>query len=223
MSMLKIAITDDHLLFRKSLRLLIDSFENMQVVAEASNGKELIEKLNAVSVDIILLDLQMPEMNGFETLKEIRLLYPGIKTLVLTHLNEIDAIKKIVTSGAHGYFTKNTPPKELEVAIWKLEDNGFYFEKELASVIHDVLTDPGLQLPESKQPEFTERELEIILLIAQGLRAKEIAETLFISTKTVNAHKQNIQQKYNFDNMMSAILYCVHRKIIDIETLTFNK
>ena len=125
--MLRIAITDDHTLFRKSLSLLISSFKNMQVVIEASNGIELLDKLQTIPVDILLLDLQMPEMDGFETYKEVKELYPNIKTLVLTLMNETDTIKKVVKMGVQGYFTKNTPPKELEDAIWKLKDDGFYF------------------------------------------------------------------------------------------------
>lgn len=121
--------------------------------------------------------------------------------------------------GVQGYFTKNTPPKELEDAIWKLKDNGFYFEKNLSAVITEILNNPDLKLVENKEINFTERELEIIELTAQGLKAKEIADTLSISTKTVNTHKQNIQQKYNFDSMMSAILYCIHQKIIDFNTI----
>lgn len=217
--MLRIAITDDHTLFRKSLELLINSFENMQVVAEASNGIELLDKLQTVSVDILLLDLQMPEMDGFETYEKVKESYPKIKTLVLTLMNETDTIKKVVKMGVQGYFTKNTPPKELENAIWKLKDDGFYFEKNLSAVITEILNNSDLKQTENQEINFTDRELEIIELTAQGLKAKEIADTLFISTKTVNTHKQNIQQKYNFDSMMSAILYCIHQKIIDFNTI----
>lgn len=92
--MLRIAITDDHTLFRKSLELLINSFKNMQVVVKASNGIELLEKLQTTPVDILLLDLQMPEMDGFETSQKVKELYPKIKTLVLTLMNETDTIKK---------------------------------------------------------------------------------------------------------------------------------
>lgn len=217
--MLRIAITDDHTLFRKSLSLLINSFENMQVVAEASNGIELLDKLQTVSVDILLLDLQMPKMDGFETCKKVKELYPNIKTLVLTLMNETDTIKKVVKMGVQGYFTKNTHPKELEDAIWKLEDDGFYFENNLSAVIIEILVNFDLKQVVNKEIYFTVRELAIIELSAQGIKAKEIADTLYISTKTVNTHKQNIQQKYNFDSMMSAILYCIHYKIINFDKI----
>ncbi|SEM65238.1 DNA-binding response regulator, NarL/FixJ family, contains REC and HTH domains [Chryseobacterium taichungense] len=187
----------------------------MEVVVEASNGIQLLKKLETNQVDVLLLDLQMPEMDGFETCQKIKELYPNIKTLVLTLMNETDTIKRVVKMGVQGYFTKNTPPKELEDAIWKLEENGFYFEKSLASVINEILDNLETNI-EDKEIQFTERELEIITLTAQGLKSKDVADTLHISTKTVNTHKQNIQNKYNFDNMMTAILYCVKQKIIKI-------
>jgi len=217
--MLRIAITDDHTLFRKSLGLLVNSFKNMQVVIEASNGIELLEKLQNTPVDILLLDLQMPEMDGFETSLKIKELYPKIKTLVLTLMNETDIIKKIVNMGVQGYFTKNTPPKELEEAIWKLESDGFYFEKSLTKVFQEILKNTPSQPSSQEEIIFTKRELEVILLTAKGLKAKEIADTLFISTRTVNTHKQNIQQKYHFDSMMTAILYCIQQNIIDLNTI----
>jgi DNA-binding NarL/FixJ family response regulator len=217
--MLRIAIIDDHTLFRKSLGLLINSFKNMRVVAEASNGVELLDKLQTVSVDILLLDLQMPEMDGFETTLKLKELYPCIKILVLTLMNETETIKKVVNMGVHGFFTKNTPPKELEDAIWKLQDDGFYFEKSLSTVINEVFNNAESKVITQKKVNFTEREIEIIHLTAQGLKANQIAKKLFISTRTVNTHKQNIQQKYHFDSMMSAILYCIHQNIIDFKTI----
>lgn len=218
--MLQIAITDDHTLFRKSLKMLINSFENMEVILEAANGIELLERLESRIPDILLLDLQMPEMDGFDTCVKVKEKYPGIKILVLTLLNESETIKKVVKMGVQGYFTKNTPPSELENAIWNLKDDGFYFENSLAVAIEEILNNSTSTIERSQKICFTERELEIIMLTAKGLRAKEIADTLFISAKTVNAHKQNIQQKYDFDSMMSAIIYCIHQNIINLTDIS---
>ncbi len=218
--MLQIAITDDHTLFRKSLKMLINSFENMEVILEAANGIELLERLETRIPDILLLDLQMPEMDGFDTCVKVKEKYPGIKILVLTLLNESETIKKVVKMGVQGYFTKNTPPSELENAIWNLKDDGFYFENSLAVAIEEILNNSTSTIERSQKIRFTERELEIIMLTAKGLKAKEIADTLFISAKTVNAHKQNIQQKYDFDSMMSAIIYCIHQNIINLTDIS---
>lgn len=216
--MLRIAITDDHTLFRKSLALLIRDFEDMEVVLEAGNGVELLEKLKTTPVDILLLDLQMPVMDGFETFKNVRQQYPHIKTAILTLRKDADAIRDVIKMKVHGYFTKNTPPKELEDAIWNLKDNGFHSEQGLASIIKEVQANLDIDF-DSMEIHFTDRELDIIKLTAQGVKPKDIADMLNISPKTVNAHKQNIQQKYNFPDMIPAILYCTKIGIIDLDEI----
>jgi DNA-binding NarL/FixJ family response regulator len=160
----------------------------------------------------------MPVMDGFETYQNIKERFPHIKTAILTLMRDTDTIKKVIRMGAQGYFTKNTPPKELEDAIWNLKDNGFYFEQGLASVIDEIKVNLNVDI-ESLEIQFTERELEIIELTAKGVKPKDIANKLSISTKTINAHKQNIQRKYNFPDMMSAILYCVKYGIIDLNKI----
>jgi DNA-binding NarL/FixJ family response regulator len=214
--MLRIAIADDHTLFRKSLYLLINSFEGVEVVAKAGNGFELLEVLATVEADILLLDLQMPQMDGFSTCEKIKALYPKLKIMILTQLDDAETIRQVLKMGVQGYFTKNTAPKELEDAIWKLQDDGFYFEKNLTSIVHEIQNNGSLKFNEKQEVIFTAREKEILSLTAMGYKAKEIADRLFISTKTVNAHKQNIQQKYGFETMMSAIMYCIHHRIISV-------
>lgn len=175
--MLRIAITDDHKLFRKSLALLIRDFKDMEVVLEASNGVELLEKLKTTPVDILLLDLQMPVMDGFETFKNVRQQYPHIKTVILTMRKDADEIRDVIKMKAHGYFTKNTPPKELEDAIWNLKDNSFHSEQGLATIIKEVQASLEIDL-DSMEIDFTDRELDIIKLTAQGVKPKEIADML---------------------------------------------
>lgn len=220
--MLRIAITDDHTLFRKSLGMLVNSFADMQVVLEASNGLELLEKLQNTAADILLLDLQMPEMDGFETARRIKERYPEMKILILTLMSETDIIDRVIKIGVNGYFTKNTPPLELEHAIWNLSHDGFYFEDSLSTVINKILNNSEAGNVTKETINFTERELEIIKLTAEGFKAREIAETLYISPKTVNNHKQNIQNKYPFDSMMSVILYCLNNRLIDVD-LNYSK
>jgi DNA-binding NarL/FixJ family response regulator len=221
--MLRIAITDDHTLFRKSLGMLLNSFNNMQVVLEAANGIELLEKLETTTVDILLLDLQMPTMDGFESSKLVKEKYPHIKILILTLMSGTDIIEKVINLGVNGYFTKNTPPNELENAIWNLKEDGFYFEDSLSQVINKILSTTDNQTVKESEVIFTERELEIIKLTAEGFKAREISEKLFISPKTVNNHKQNIQKKYKFESMMTAILYCINHNLIDVNLTAVKK
>jgi len=221
--MLRVAITDDHTLFRKSLGMLVNSFVDMQVVLEADNGSELLEKLQNTPADILLLDLQMPEMDGFETAKRIKERYPEMKILILTLMSETDIIDRVIKMGVNGYFTKNTPPNELENAIWNLSNDGFYFEDSLSTVINKILSDPETETIPAETINFTERELEIIKFTADGFKAREIAEALYISPKTVNNHKQNIQNKYQFESMMTAILYCLNNQLIDVDLNSSKK
>lgn len=217
--MLQIAIADDHALFRKSLKLLIGSFENMEVVAEASNGIELLEKLTTATADILLLDLQMPEMDGFETCNKINALYPNIKILILTLISEEDTIKKIMNMRVNGYFTKNTNPHELEKAIWELEDNGFYFEKSLTAVVENILKNQTKT--ESSVPvSITDREMEIIRLVVKEFSGKEIADKLGISLKTVEVHKRNLMEKTNAKNFIGVITYALSNQLIFITELS---
>lgn len=215
--MLRIAIADDHVLFRKSLKLLINSFENMEIVTEATNGIELLEKLQTVTADILLLDLQMPEMDGFETCNKINERYPDIKILVLTLISEEDTIRKIMSMGVNGYFTKNTDPHELEKAIRKLDDNGFYFEKSLTVVIENILNNYPNTNEESIS--ITDREMEIIRLAVKEYSGKEIADQLGISLKTVEVHKRNLMEKTNAKNFIGVITYALSNQFIFINEL----
>lgn len=214
--MLKIAITDDHTLFRKSLSLLIKDYKDMEVVLEASHGVELLEKLKEVNaVDILLLDLQMPVMDGFATAKKIKENYPDIKILILTLMNDVDTIARVLQLDVHGFFTKNTHPNELQQAIWNLKDEGLYIEKSLQPLMIEATSSPKFNLSKTYGNfDFTEMEFKIIDQTAQGLKAKEIADALNISPRTVEVHKQNILKKNGFNSMMTVIAYCYHNKII---------
>lgn len=216
--MLRIAIADDHQLFRKSLSLLVNSFEGMQVVLEASNGKELLKQLKTTAIDILLLDLQMPVMDGFSTAPEITKHYPEIKILVLTLLNEKDVIKKVMELGVQGYFTKNTDPNELKNAILKLNDYGFYFEHDLALVVQDIINNSSTI--KSPQPvAITEREMQVIHLVIKEYKSDEIAKKLNISSRTVEKHKRNLMNKTNSKNFIGVITYALLHDFLSIDDI----
>ncbi len=219
--MLRIAITDDHTLFRKSLGLLINSFDGMQVILEAENGAELLERLKHTQVDILLLDLQMPVMDGFETSKILQTEYPAIKTLVLTQLNERDTISRVLKSGVQGFFTKNTDPIELQNAINKLNNNGFYFENSFASIIHGIAKEMEINnaaIPENKSL-FSAREHEILRLTLKEYSGSSIGEMLNISPKTVEKHKANLMEKTGAQNFIGVITYALQHELISIDDL----
>ncbi|RYD98172.1 MAG: response regulator transcription factor [Sphingobacteriales bacterium] len=218
--MLRIAITDDHTLFRKSLGLLINNFDGMQVILEAQNGAELLEGLKHTKVDILLLDLQMPVMDGFETSKILQTEYPAIKTLVLTQLNERDTISRVLKSGVQGFFTKNTDPIELKNAINKLNNNGFYFENSFASIIHGIAKEMEINSAVSEnKPLFSAREHEILRLTLKEYSGSSIGEMLNISPKTVEKHKANLMEKTGAQNFIGVITYALQHEIISIDDL----
>ncbi len=215
--MLRIAITDDHTLIRKSLILLVGSFEDVEVVIEAGNGIELLEKLQTQTVDILLLDLQMPEMDGFETSSKINELYPDVKILVLTFRDEVDTIKKLIQLGVQGYFTKNTAPSELKNAIMKINDGGFYFEKSLTAIVQNILDDAP-KTPKAKELLiFTDRELDIVRLTLKEYSGIQIANKLCISPKTVEKHKRNLMEKIGAKNFIGVITYALIHDFLSLK------
>lgn len=206
--MIRIALVDDHALFRKSLKLLITHFEGMEVVLEAANGVELLEKLKTTLVDVVLLDLQMPVMDGFETGKQLRALYPDLKIVVLTLLNDADSISKTLEWGADGYLTKKTDPLVLKNALETVDEAGCYLDEEVATALGALNEETVATV------DFTCRELQIIQLTAQEFSAKEIAMELGISYRTVETFKNGLIQKTDSKNFMGVVLYALKHKMI---------
>jgi len=219
--MLRIGIADDHLLFRKSLSLLVNSFEGMSVVVEAENGQQLISKVIDQPVDVVLLDIQMPVMNGYETCKKLLTRFPDLKVMVVSQLSSRESIYKMMELGAHGYFTKNSNPDQLEIALRSVHEEGFYFGLELGTVIKEAL------LWEKKNPTeagairelFSEREVQVLKMICKEKRSKEIAEAMFINIRTVESHRKHIMNKSNSKNIVGVILYALKHGIITVDEL----
>ena len=182
---------------------------------ESKNGVELIEKLaNEEYIDIVLLDIQMPEKNGIETSIILNEKYPDIKILILSQLSSIDSIHKVIESGANGFFTKNTSPKELENAINNLHHKGFHFEKDIKSLIKEYIFEKGETIKVLNPSIITKRELEIIELVLKEFSGKEIANQLYISIRTVEVHKKNLMKKTKSKNFIGVLLYAINNNYI---------
>lgn len=220
--MLKIGIVDDHKLFRKSMSLLINSFENMEVVIDAENGKRFLEQLENVIIDLVLLDIQMPEMDGYETCKMLHKLYPDIKILIVSQLTTRESIHKIMELGAHGYFTKNSDPEQLESAINSLHETGFYFGQELGAVIREAILWEKTQIPQktiTSSVPLSSRELEIIMMASKAYSSAEIADKLCITTRTVETHRKRIMEKTKCKNFISVVLFTLRHNYLTIDDL----
>ncbi len=221
MDKIKLALVDDHLLFRRSMSLLINSFEGMQVVVDAAEGNQCLTKLMTTPVDVLLLDIQMPVMDGYETCKQVKSKFPDVKILIVSQLSSRESIHKMMELGAHGYFTKNSNPDQLELAIRNVHEEGFYFGQELALVIKEAMLWENKNAINYDEPKdlFSERELQIIKMICKEYKSKEIADKLFINVRTVESHRKNVMDKCNAKNIIGVILFALKNGMITIDEL----
>lgn len=213
--MIRIAIADDHDLFRKSLCSLINEYDDLEVAIEAKNGKQLLESLEQATVDIVLLDLKMPFLNGWDASEIIKETYPDIKILILTFHIGHSEILQAMNKGVDGYFSKSSSPQELVKAIHNVNDGGFHFEESLDEIIQDVLI-----VKESKSKiDFSNRELEIIRLYACEYSGKEISDKLGISLRTIESHKKNLMLKIGARNFIGVILFALEMNFLSWDEL----
>jgi DNA-binding NarL/FixJ family response regulator len=217
MDMIKIVLVDDHRIFRDGLKSLLSEVDFINVIGEASGGRELLELLKTLKPDLVIVDISMKDMSGIVVSKQITSLFPEIKIMILSmHTNEefvINAIK----AGVNGYLSKDASRDELLDAIKIIYEGGECYSKLvsdnfLKSYVKKYKAEHSLL----ENKTLTQRELEILKLAAVGLTNKEIADKLFISTKTVDCHKNNIVQKLKLKNTAEMVLYAVKNKIIEI-------
>ncbi|MBE0637274.1 MAG: response regulator transcription factor [Bacteroidales bacterium] len=214
-----IVLADDHQIFRDGIKALLSDIDDFKVVAEASNGDELLRMLETSEPDIIIMDISMPGISGIELTRKISELYPQIAVLILSmHSNE-DFVINSVINGAKGYLPKDTGRKELLEAIYDIADGDEYFGKLITSNMMKSFIKKTQKkfLPVDKENQLTSREIEIIQQIGKGLSNKEIADKLFISVRTVDSHKNHMMQKLKLRSTAEIIIYAIKNKIIEIE------
>ncbi|MBW2937773.1 response regulator transcription factor [Aureisphaera sp. CAU 1614] len=209
-----IAIVDDHLLFASSLEKLINSFQGFRVLFKAQHGLDLIDKLQNLNdlPDIILLDINMPVMNGFETLKWLTENHPTIRVLSLSMDDNEMYILKMLKEGAKGYFLKDIHPKTLEKALLEVMERGFYYSELVTNAMVNSLHS---DLPDL-DPEFNKNELQFIKLACSELTYKEIADKMKLSPKTVDGYRQDIFKKLGLRNRVGLVMYALKNKMINI-------
>lgn len=217
MDKIKIILADDHRIFRDGIKSLLSDNEQINVIGEASNGTELLELLRVLIPDIAIVDITMPGLSGIEITRQITSKYPEINVIILSmHTNEEFVINSI-NAGAKGYLPKDTTKEELTDAIKIIFEGGEYYSKSvsdnfLKSYIKKQKVDQNLK----ENEDLTQREIEILKLAASGVGNKDIADKLFISVKTVDAHKNHIMVKLKLKNTAEMVLYAVKNKIIEI-------
>lgn len=204
---IRILITDDHAIVREGLRTLIGTEPGMQVVGEAEDGVEAVQKACNLKPDVILLDMVMPRMNGLEAIHEIKRECPEARILVLTSFSEDEMVFPAIKAGAIGYLLKNTTPERLLQAIRDVHQGKPSMSPDIASKLMLELQRPS-DLPPTEEP-LTEREMDVLRLVAQGLTNQEIAESLVIGVGTVRTHVSNILAKLHLANRTQAALYAL--------------
>lgn len=217
--MKKIVLVDDHVLLRNGLSVIISGFDDYTVLFEANHGKHFIEQLDPENLpDIVLLDVTMPVMNGFETAEWIITNHPSIKVMVLSMLGDERTIIKMLKLGALGYLTKDTDPKELNRALNELYYKGIYFNQLLCTnLIYSVRN--GMEEPNDEYQiliNLPEREKEFLKLLATDLTLKEIAAKMSLSPRTIDGYRDNLFEKVKVTNRVGLVLFALRNNLIQL-------
>lgn len=210
----KVVIVDDHTLFRNGLRILVNTMDDYQVVGEASNGKQFLDLLENDIPDLVLLDINMPVMDGIEAATIAQKLYPELKIITLSMYGEEDYYYKMVNAGVKGFVLKNSDIKEVKTALDVVYDGGSFFSSELLQNLVNSLKSSSKS--KESHAELSEREMEILILICQGLSNQEIGDKLFISKRTVDKHRANILEKSESKNTAQLVVYAIKNKLVEL-------
>lgn len=215
---MKIIIADDHLLFRLGLASVLRQFEFISKIQEAENGREVLEKVAKESYDVILMDINMPVMNGTEATRLIKREFPDIKVIALTVFEDQKHVIEMIESGASGYIIKNTNGEEIKTALLKVMNDEFYFSRQISeSLITSIIAKHKIRRTNLSN-QISNREKEILYFICREYTTKEIAEALYLSEKTIDWHRLNLLQKTHSKNIAGLVLFAIKSGIIDENT-----
>lgn len=218
MTTIKLAIADDHELFRKGFISMLSGVPDFEFVLEAANGQELLDKIPNSTPDIVLMDLQMPVLDGMKASELLIEQYPTIKVIVISMYDEDRFIIHMLEKGVHGYLLKDTSPDEVEKAIRQVQEEGHYFNDFVSLAMHRKMINRSA----NKQPFFgnttniglSNREQEVLQLLCDGLSTSEISEKLFISARTVEGHRLRILEKTGTKNTAAAVAFAYKNHLI---------
>jgi two-component system, NarL family, response regulator NreC len=217
MAKIRIMLADDHTLFRQGIRTLISAEADMEVVGEASNGGDAVDKANEVRPDVVLMDIGMPGLSSFESTRQIKKSRPETKVLFLTMYDDEDYLVESIEAGASGYVLKDSPSQQLVGAVRDICSGGTYLSPRMQSQLVDDFR--SRIKAADRQPRFatlTPREREVLKPLAEGDSVKDIACGLNLSVKTVEAHKFNLMRKLDIHNKAQLVQYAFQKKIIKI-------
>ncbi|HQO49330.1 MAG TPA: response regulator transcription factor [Bacteroidales bacterium] len=211
--LIRVIIVDDHEIFRSGLKMVINKLGYAKVVAEAGDGLEFLSVLEQEETDIVLMDIEMPLMNGVEATKRAIEKHPALKVIALTMFKEDAYISQMIEAGVKGFLIKNIRKEVLDRALQAVFNGKTYYSEELWDYFTKSITKeekPAIDL------SLTRREIEVLQLLAEGLSNKEIGDRLFVSERTIVGHKSNLMAKTNTKNTVSLLAYAIRNGLIDI-------
>lgn len=215
---MRLLLVDDHAIVRAGLRMLLESQPDMEIVGECENGRDAIQRALQLKPDVILMDIAMPDMPGYEATRAIKQQLPNVTILALTMHESDEYFFEMLSAGASGYVPKKAAPTELVNAIRVVHEGGVYLYPSLAkTLVKDYLTRAEQGDEQNAFDGLTEREREVLTLIADGLSNQEVADKLVISVKTVERHRANILAKLGLHSRTELVKYAIRKGLIQVE------
>jgi len=217
MKKIKIVIADDHNLVRQGIRSLLALTADIEIVGEAADGREAVEIVKQLAPDIVLMDLAMPNMGGLEATRKIRREFPSTSVIALTQYDDSEYVVPVIEAGARGFITKMASPMELASAIQSVYRGDSYLSPSAAAIlVEECQLKTGSDSEKDSYQLLTDRERETLKLIAEGHTAREIAELLVVSPKTVEWYKTNMMTKLNLHNTVDLIKYAIRKRVVTL-------
>lgn len=214
---INIFLADDHPVFREGIRLLLENEQGLKIVGEAANGQEVMSKIKNLPVDVLIMDIDMPDMNGLILLEKLQHNAPSVKVLVFSMYDYDHYVQHMLGKGARGYILKSCRKSELIWAIKTVNAGDSYLGKEISKKLLHSLDHPSKQTEGITDIPLTKREIEVIKLVATGKTNQEIGALLNISHRTVDTHRRNIMEKLNLHNAAALTSYAAKKGLLDIE------
>ena len=214
---IKIFIVDDHDIFRDGIKLLISSGQTAEIVGEASNGQEFLDKVESVKPDVVLMDIAMPVLDGIETSKKVHEKFPDLKLLALTMFGDEKYYYQMITSGIKGFVLKSASINELVKAITDIAQGFSFFSEELLEKLVTRFSSFEEKIAKSDNDGISKRELDVLKLIVQGLTNEEIANELNVSITTIRTHRAHLMSKTGSSNAASLIMFAIKNRIVEVD------
>ncbi|MBQ8863792.1 MAG: response regulator transcription factor [Rikenellaceae bacterium] len=211
---IRVAVVDDHQLFREGLTRLLDLQNGVEVAFQAEDGAQLLQLMDTHPVDVVLMDINMPQMNGIEATRCVTEQYPEVKVVALSMHGDREFYFEMVSAGAKGFLLKSSELHEVVEAVCTVMEGGSYFSEELLSTLVEQLH-PAEGVEEDSEP-LSDRETEVLIEVCRGLSNQEIADKLFISKRTVDKHRANILQKTGCRNTANLVFFAIKHHLIEL-------